>query len=70
MQRVSDGQAVVMRSPVTGAADPNGRLANDPQIGYVLPDAPLQPNTSYRVTISGTNNGAAFQKTFTFTTGN
>lgn len=69
MQRVSDGQPVVIRTPVTGAADPNGRLANDPQIGYVLPDGPLLPNTAYRVSISGTNNGAAFQKTFTFTTG-
>lgn len=70
MHRVSDGAEVVLRAPVTGDSDPNGRLANAPQIGYVLPDAPLQPQTSYRVSISGTNNGAAFQKTFTFTTGN
>ena len=70
MHRVSDGQAVVMRDPVTGASDPNGRLTNDPQIGYVLPDEPLQPNTAYQVALSGTNNGVAFQKTFTFTTGN
>lgn len=68
MQRVSDGQSVVLRSPVTGAADPNGQLANAPQIGYILPESPLQPNTAYRVMISGTNNGGAFQKTFT--TGN
>jgi hypothetical protein len=69
IQRVSDGVAVPMRPPVTGAADPNGRLANDPHIGYAIPDAPLLPNTAYRVSISGTNNGAAFQRTFTFTTG-
>lgn len=69
MQRVSDGSAVVLRAPVTGDADPNGMLAYLPHVGYVLPDAPLQPNTAYTVTVNGTNNGAAFTKTFTFTTG-
>lgn len=69
MQRVSDGQSVTMRAPVTGNADPNGQLAYDPHIGYVLPDAPLEANTTYRVTLSGTNNGSPFQRMFTFTTG-
>jgi len=69
MHRVSDGQAVVMRAPITGAADPNRRLDNDPHVGYAQPDAPLLPNTAYRVAITGTNNGATFQQNFTFTTG-
>lgn len=69
MQRVSDGAAVVLRTPVTGAADPNGMLTYLPHVGYVIPDGPLQPNTSYQVTVAGTNNGTPFQRTFVFTTG-
>jgi hypothetical protein len=69
MQRFSDGQAVTMRPPVTGAADPNGRLANDPHIGYAIPDVPLQPNTAYRVNVRGANNGTAFEREFVFSTG-
>lgn len=69
MQRVSDGQAVPMRPPVTGAADPNGRLANDPHIGYAIPDVPLLPYTAYRVTVRGSNSGALFERVFVFSTG-
>lgn len=69
MQRVADGAAVVLRAPVTGDADPNGMLASLPHVGYVIPDGPLQPNTSYQVTVAGTNNGTPFQRTFVFTTG-
>ena len=69
MVRVSDGQSVQLRSPVTGSSDPNGQLANTPYIGYVLPDAALDPNTQYRVSVTGTNNGANFEKVFTFSTG-
>lgn len=69
MQRVSDGSVVVLRAPVTGDSDPNGMLAYQPHVGYVIPDGPLQPNTAYSVTVNGTNNGAAFTRTFTFTTG-
>lgn len=69
MVRVSDSQQVVMRAPVTGAADPNGLLVNDPHIGYVIPESPLNPGTAYRVTLRGTNNGTSFERTFTFRTG-
>lgn len=69
MSRVRDGRTVALRAPVTGAADPNNELANEPHFGYVLPDEPLEPLTSYRVTISGTNNGTPFTRTFVFTTG-
>jgi hypothetical protein len=69
MNRVRDNQSVSLRPPVTGAADPNNHLAYEPHFGYVLPDFPLEPLTSYRVTISGTNNGMSFTKNFIFTTG-
>lgn len=69
MLRSSDGASVPLRAPVTGDADPNGKLSNLPYVGYVLPDVPLQPNTEYTVTINGTNNGTPFQRTFVFTTG-
>jgi len=38
--------------------------------GYVIPDAPLKPNTKYHVTLSGTNNEVAFTRDFSFLTGN
>ena len=69
MTRVSDGSEVVMRSPIVGADDPNGQLTNQPYIGYVIPDSPMEPNEAYLVVISGTNNGTQFTRTFTFTTG-
>lgn len=68
MQRVLDGQEVVLRAPVTGSADPNGQLTYDPHIGYVIPDVPLASNTAYRVTIRGTNNGTPFERVLTFST--
>lgn len=51
--------------------------ANDPQKGaltradsaYILPLAPLQAGGSYMVTVSGTNDGAVFTKSFSFSTG-
>jgi hypothetical protein len=35
-----------------------------------FPASPLRPNTSYGATITGTVNGTAFSRSFTFTTGN
>ncbi len=69
MHRVSDNQVVTLRSPVTEANDPHGQLNGLAHIGYVLPDGPLDANTQYRVSVRGTNNGVAFQRVFTFTTG-
>lgn len=66
------GQNVILRVPVTGANDPYGPCALGcfkAHQGYIVADTPLQPNTPYIVSISGTNNGAAFNRTFTFTTG-
>ncbi len=47
-------------------SDPNGHVTAL-QV-YLLPDDPLSPGTTYRATISGTQNGSAFTETWTFTT--
>jgi uncharacterized protein YkwD len=73
MTQVSTGQAVALRTPVTSANDPYGPCLTGcfgPHQGYVVPDAPLLPDTAYTVTLGGTNNGAAFSRSFTFSTGN
>ena len=72
MTLASTGQAVSLRPAVTGANDPYGPCASGcfrPHQAYVVPDAPLQADTAYSVTITGTNNGQAFSRSFTFTTG-
>lgn len=64
------GAAVALRAPVTASNDPNNLLAGyGNYMGYVAPDAALAVNTSYQATIAGTNDGTAFTRTFTFTTG-
>ena len=60
------GTAVTLRDPVTSANSGN-RFASHQ--GYIVADAPLEPNTQYEVFISGTNNGTPFTRQFTFTTG-
>ena len=59
--------AIVLRTPITKANDPNSLFKINQ--GYVTPDAPLKANTLYSVEIRGTNNGAVFTRQFTFTTG-
>jgi uncharacterized protein YkwD len=66
MTQVSNGAAVILRTPVTSSNSGNAFLSHQ---GYVAADAPLLANTSYQVTIDGTNNGTAFSRSFTFTTG-
>lgn len=64
------GAAVTLRAPVTASNDPNNLLAGyGNYMGYVVPDVALAVNTSYQATIIGTNDGAAFSRTFTFATG-
>jgi uncharacterized protein YkwD len=66
----STGSPVALRAPVTASNDPNNLLSGyGNYMGYVVPDAALAVNTSYQASITGTNNGAAFSRTFTFTTG-
>jgi len=50
------------------ATDPNKLLPKFEGVAY--PTSPLQPNTTYSVSITGTVNGTAFSRNFTFTTGN
>ena len=67
MTNVASGANVTLLAPVYSGNDPNAELQNNE--GFIMPNAPLSPNTSYQVTVNGTNNGTAFSRTFTFTTG-
>ena len=65
------GLNAILRVPVTAANDPYGPCAAGcfkSHQAYIVADSPLQANTPHVVTITGTNNGAAFSRTFTFTT--
>jgi hypothetical protein len=52
---------------LTAATDPNAELTGNQAI--IIPNTPLAANTQYTVTLQGSNNGTAFQKIFTFSTG-
>jgi uncharacterized protein YkwD len=72
MTRAATGEAVALRTPVTAANDPYGPCLTGcfgPHQAYVVPDAPLLSDTAYTVMLSGTNNGTAFSRSFTFSTG-
>jgi uncharacterized protein YkwD len=59
--------AVTLRPATTAANDPNQHLGAH-QV-FISADAPLLPNTAYQVTLNGRNNGVAFSRLLTFTTG-
>ena len=72
MTRAATGETVVLRTPVTEANDPYGPCQTgcfESQQTYIVPDAPLQPDTAYSVSVSGTNNGRALSRNFIFSTG-
>jgi len=69
MINVATGAPVTLLPPVTGSNDVNQGYYGY-NFGYVLPSAPLLPNTQYAVTISGLNGTVPFSRSFTFTTGN
>ncbi|CDS49364.1 Conserved domain protein [Polaromonas sp. CG9_12] len=72
MTRAATGESVALRTPVTSANDPHGPCLTGcfgPHQAYVVPDAPLLPDTAYTVMLGGTNNGTAFSRSFTFSTG-
>jgi hypothetical protein len=50
------------------ANDPNHALAS--YVAEAFPTNRLKPNTTYSVTLTGTINGTAFSRNFSFTTGN
>jgi hypothetical protein len=64
--RSSGGQVVAM-AKVLGQSSSDGLQPNQMAL---LPDQPLVVNTTYTAAVAGTNNGQAFSKTCTFTTGN
>ncbi|CAE6956673.1 CAP domain-containing protein [Paraburkholderia domus] len=53
---------------LNSATDPNKELNGYQAVAY--PTAPLTPNTQYSVSLTGTVNGTAFSRSFTFSTGN
>ncbi|MCR4471758.1 MULTISPECIES: CAP domain-containing protein [unclassified Burkholderia] len=59
---------VISLKVLDSATDPNKLLPKFEGVAY--PTSPLQPNTTYSVSITGTVNGTAFSRNFTFTTGN
>ncbi len=65
--KVAGGVPVTLRPVITWNNDPHGEYRSHE--AYVAADAPLDPSTAYQATITGTNNGVAFSRTFTFTTG-
>lgn len=58
--------SVPMRAAVDSTNDPHGRYSANQ--AYVAADVPTKPGTKYQVTLNGTNNGAVFSRTFSFTT--
>lgn len=72
MTSVATGLPVTLRTPITSENDPNGPCTTGcfkEHQGYVVPDAALATNAKYQVSITGTNNGVAFSRTFEFSTG-
>jgi hypothetical protein len=68
MVDMANGSNVALLAPVDAANDPNpGYLEGNE--GFIMPNAPLAANTSYQVTLNGTNTGTGFSRTFSFTTG-
>jgi uncharacterized protein YkwD len=66
---MTDAQGNVIALQLLNAAnDPNKELPAFEAVAY--PAAPLAANTTYSVSLTGTRNGTAFSRTFTFTTGN
>lgn len=53
---------------LNSSTDPNKALGAFQAVVY--PTSPLSPNTQYSVTLTGTVNGTAYSRNFTFTTGN
>ena len=70
MTNAATGAEVKIAKMVTGKNDKYSGTLVLPNEGYILPDTALEKMTSYKVTITGTNNSTPFTKTFTFTTGN
>jgi hypothetical protein len=66
--QVGTGQVVATRAPVGSANDPHPGNFGVHE-AYIAADAPMLPNTAYRVSLAGTNGGVPFTRMFIFTTG-
>lgn len=62
------GGSQITLNTTDSSNDPNHTLA--PFAAFAFPTNPLSPNTTYSVTVNGTDNGVAFSRNFSFTTGN
>ncbi|MGF6537174.1 CAP domain-containing protein [Paraburkholderia youngii] len=60
--------SVITLQILNSSTDPNKELPPFEAVAY--PAAPLTANTAYSVSLTGTRNGVAFSRNFTFTTGN
>lgn len=66
---MTDGAGnVITLQLLNSATDPNNLVAAREAIAY--PTSPLEANTSYMVSLTGTYNGAQFSRSFKFSTGN
>ncbi|MFL9876504.1 CAP domain-containing protein [Paraburkholderia megapolitana] len=66
---MTDASGHVIALQLLGSAsDPNKLLPSYVSVGY--PAAPLSPGATYTVSLTGTINGTAFSRNFSFTTGN
>ena len=68
MRNLSTNELVPVRSAATTKADDTGGIFKYNE-AYVIPDGPLSQNTTYKVTITGTNSNVPFTKTFECSTG-
>jgi uncharacterized protein YkwD len=59
---------VIALQVLNAGTDPNKEIPTYEAVAY--PSAPLTPNSAYAVSLTGTVNGKAFSRNFTFTTGN
>ena len=66
MNNAATGEPVVLLPPLTRANDQNSRLQTNAAV--IMADKPMSAATEYNVSISGTNNGVAFQRSFKFKT--
>lgn len=66
-QLAGPGGTVINMDLLDSSDDSNGEM--QPYEAAAFATSPLQPNTSYSATITGTINGTVFSRNFTFTTG-
>ena len=66
MVNAATGAQVKLRDVVGQSNDPHRRFGSN--AAYVAADAPLARATQYRVSLTGTNDGVAFNRSFVFTT--